>query len=422
MYQIGGWLHVLRKPPRAAEAGRARRVVPANVVFLGLTSLFTDISSEKFVAILPVYLVGFLRLSTAEFGLVDGLYQGIGGLMQLASAAMTDRFRRYKEMAAVGYVASAFCRAGLLVTVTWGNIALLLSIDRLGKGLRTAPRDALISLSVPADRLGLAFGVHRALDAVGAMLGPVVAFAILAWVPNGFSIVFAVSLGLAIVGLAVLGFFVENRPAPPLSSNAVLRSTDAGAWRFLRRPRFRFLALAMLLLSATTVSDAFVYLVLQRRVQLPIGGFPLLYVGTSLSYLLFAIPVGRLADRAGRFRVFIAGYASLLLLYGMLLASYEGWWLVVLTVALLGFYYSATEGVSMALGSSLVPEDMRTSGLAVLTTITSLARFLSSMTFGIVWSRSSVEVAITLFMAGLLLAILTSIAAWNRVRRGEIAV
>ena len=419
MYSVGAWLDFFRKPRGPAATGPAPQAVPATVLLLGLTSLLTDVSSEMVVAVLPVYLVGFLRLSSAEFGLVDGLYQGIGGLMQLASGAISDRFHRYKEVAVVGYAASAVCRAGLLLTGAWTNITVLLSIDRLGKGLRTAPRDALISLSVPGDRLGYAFGVHRAMDALGAMLGPIVAFVILAKVPNGFPIVFAVSLCLAIVGVAVLGFFVENRSGPGSSSRVAHVPTETIAWRFLSQPRFRLLALTTLLLSAATISDAFVYLVVQRRVQLSIGVFPLLYVGTSASYLLFAIPVGRLADRVGRFRIFVAGYASLLFLYGLLLAPFAGWWLVVLAVALLGLYYSATEGVLMALGSSLVPVDMRTSGLAVLTTITSVARFASSMTFGVVWGRSGFEAAMMLFMAGLLTALVISIAMWSRMRNAE---
>ena len=212
MYSISGWLEYVRVRPRPVASSRSA-AIPRNVIFLGLTSLLTDISSEMVVSILPIYLVGFLGLSLVQFGIVDGLYQGVAGVTQLGSALLTDRWRRYREMAAAGYIASTLCRAGLLFTTTWTGITALLTLDRLGKGVRTAPRDALISLSVPRERLGFAFGVHRAMDAVGAMLGPVVAFAILGSIQNGFDVVFVTSLCLSIVGVAVLGFFVENRRA-----------------------------------------------------------------------------------------------------------------------------------------------------------------------------------------------------------------
>ena len=169
----------------------------------------------------------------------------------------------------------------------------------------------------------MAFGVHRAMDSVGAMVGPMVAFAILSAVVDGFHVVFIVSLCAAVVGLAVLGFFVENRDPGAGGAggaggkDALNRTPAADFWKLFREPRMRHLAVSAFLLSVTTISDAFVYLMLQRRTQLSIGGFPLLYVGTSASYLVFAVPMGRLADRVGRFPVFIAGYLLLTALYAI---------------------------------------------------------------------------------------------------------
>ena len=148
MYNIGGWLNLLSpRGLRGVQAGVSR-----NVLMLGLTSLFTDISSEMVVSVLPIYLVTFLRLSPVQFGLIDGLYQGVAALVQLAGGVIADRWRRHKEVAWVGYAGSAVSRLGLLATTAWTGIAGFLVIDRLGKGLRTAPRDALISLSVPKER------------------------------------------------------------------------------------------------------------------------------------------------------------------------------------------------------------------------------------------------------------------------------
>ena len=200
--------------------GRVRRF-RATSILLGLTSLFTDISSEMVVSVLPVYLVGFLRMSPAQFGVLDGLYQGVAGVVQLASASLTDRLRRYKEAAAAGYGLSLLCRVGLLATSGAAASSAFLTLDRLGKGVRTAPRDALISLSVPRERLGTAFGVHRAMDAVGAMLGPIIAFLILRVIAERIRRRCSWSAcAAAVIGFAVLILLVENRQPPCIAADA----------------------------------------------------------------------------------------------------------------------------------------------------------------------------------------------------------
>lgn len=171
-------------PELAADAsvGSSRKTgIGRNVFFLGLTSLFTDISSEMVASILPIYLVFALRFTPLEFGVIDGLYQGVTALLRIVGGIAADAWRRYKEIAAIGYAASAVCKLGLIAAGgAWGALAVVLLVDRTGKGIRTAPRDALISLSSATSSLGTAFGVHRALDTAGAFLGPVVAFALLA--------------------------------------------------------------------------------------------------------------------------------------------------------------------------------------------------------------------------------------------------
>jgi MFS family permease len=399
MYQVGGWLDWFRGNARGGNGATARPIVPANVLFLGLTSLFTDISSEMVVSILPIYLVGFLRMSPAQFGVIDGLYQGVAAVVQLISGVITDRFRRYKEMAAIGYAASLVCRIGLLATSGIAGITTFITLDRLGKGMRTAPRDALISLSVAGPHLGTAFGVHRAMDALGAMIGPIAAFIVLLMVADGFDVVFVFSLCSAVVGLAVLGLLVENRRAEAASAPG--DHTFTAVFGLLRAPAFAHLALSALLLGALTISDGFVYLTLQRRADLSAGAFPLLYVLTSACYLLFAVPMGRAADRFGRFPMFLAGHATLLVLYLALTWVPSPEALLLLSLPLLGLYYAATEGVLMALGSGLLPESLRASGLAVLTTALAVARFGGSVVFGLSWERFGLDAAVMMFFTGL---------------------
>ena len=293
--------------PHRGVPGRAGRAVAPNGWFLGITSLLTDLSSEMVTSVLPMYLVLHLNLSPLAFGALDGLYNGLTAVTLWASGVVADRWRRYKSVAGIGYAISAVCRLGLLAAgaSSFGVASPLCGIG--GKG-STVPRDAMISLSVPPSRLAQSFGVHRALDATGAMLGPVLAFALLALVPRGFDVVFVTSFCLGVVGLGVLVLFVDvsAHRAPADATTPSLRS----ALGLLRHHDFRAVTMAAAGLALVTVSDPFIYLVLQERVRVNPGVFPLLYMGTSLSYLLLAIPAGVLADRIGRPRVFLIGHGS----------------------------------------------------------------------------------------------------------------
>src|SRR6266508_1685115 len=187
------------------------RSVGSTVIFLGLTSLLTDISSEMVTATLPLYLLLTLRLAPLQFGLIDGLNQGASVLVRIASGLIAYRWRRAKEVAASGHAFSAVCRIGLLlVGRRWLGLSGVVLLVRIGKGIRTAPRDAMIAASVPSDQLGMAFGVHRAMDTAGAMLGPLLAAGLLALTPGSYDTVFIVSFCFAIVGVAVIGLLVES--------------------------------------------------------------------------------------------------------------------------------------------------------------------------------------------------------------------
>lgn len=401
MYQTENWKDVLKLP----SVGTPRRLgVSSTVLFLGLTSLFTDISSEMVSTILPLYLVLSLQLSPLQFGVVDGLYQGVAALVRVGGGFAADRWHRHKEVASAGYGLSALCKLGLLaVGSAWMAFAAVIVADRIGKGIRTAPRDAMISLSTPRSELATAFGVHRALDTAGAMLGPLVAFGLLAAIPGGFDVIFVTSFCVALVGLGVLALFVQAPRAdggadtPPYSLRAAIG--------LLVAPRFRVLVIAGAGLSLATISDAFVYLTLQRRLDLNTGLFPMLYVATALVYLVLAVPVGRLADRVGRVPVFLGGYAVLLGVYATLLLPATGVPMLIGCLVLLGISAAATDGVLMAVTSTTLPDHLRASGLAMLTTATSLARLLASVLFGAIWTVGGVELAVTIFLTALLVAI-----------------
>jgi MFS family permease len=391
---------------------RIRRLrVARNVVLLGLTSLFTDISSEMVATILPLYLVYRLGFTPLQFGVVDGLQQGSAALVRIAGGFVADRTRRHKEVAGVGYGLSALSRLGLLAAQSVSALGAVVFVDRTGKGIRTAPRDALISLSSERDQLATAFGVHRALDTAGAMLGPLIGFALLSLAPGDFDAVFVVSFASALIGFAILALFVENRPVRVSADSPV---SLAAAVRLLGSRRFRTLVAIAGALGLVTVSDGFLFIALQRRVDFDERFLPLLFVGTALAYMLLAIPVGRVADRFGRGRTFVFGYVPLLAAYGLLLLPSGGAVEVPLYLALLGLYYAATDGVLMALASRTLPPALRGSGLALVVTSTSLGRLLASILFGTIWTWYDVETALTVYALGLGLAMILAAAGLRR--------
>nr|WP_292450734.1 MFS transporter [Methylibium sp.] len=376
--------------------------------------MLTDISAEMVSSILPIYMVFALRLSPLQLGVVDGVYQGAAAVAQLASGLLADRWRRHREVAAAGYALSAVCKLGLLAAGNaWGVLSGVIALDRFGKGIRTVPRDALISLSSAPERLGLAFGVHRAFDTAGALLGPLVAFAILALLPGTYDLIFVTSFFVAIVGIAVLMLFVRNVRAAA-GTVASESPSLANAFGLLRERRFRAIVLAGSALGLVTVADSFFYLMLQRTTSMDVGFFPLLYVATAMTYLLLAIPAGRLGDRIGRGRVFLLGQALLVCACASLFASGSSVFMGLLSLALLGAYYACTDGVLMAAASGLLPAPLLASGLAILTTATGLSRLVSSVMFGAAWDGWGIEVALVLFAGGLAVAALFTSRIWMR--------
>lgn len=391
----------LDAPPAARWLAR----IGWNVLFLGLTSLLTDVSSEMVTAVLPLYLTYVLGFSALAFGFFDGLYQGVSALVRIWGGLTADRRRRHKEVAAAGYATSALCKLGLLASRSlWIPTTVFLLLDRLGKGVRTPPRDALIALSSSRAHVAEAFGVHRAMDTAGALIGPILAFALLAQAAGAFDAIFVVSFAFAVAGIGALLLFVENPAADARAATA-----DAASWRtavgLLRIPAFRTLVLVGCVLSLSTVSDAFVYLIVQRRANLAPYLFPLLPVAVALTYLVLAIPAGRVADAFGRARVLLSGYGALAAAYVLLAWPDAGSAALLASLLLVGAYYAATDGVLMAMASRTLPPERLTSGLALLTTGTVLARLFGSILFGAAWTWRGPEGAVVLFLCGLAAAL-----------------
>lgn len=391
------------------QASTKRPRVPRVVIVLGFVSLLTDISSESVAAILPLYLVAVLGLSTIAYGLIDGLYQGVSALVRIGGGWAADRGGHPKWVAFVGYGLSVGARFGLLFVTGLGAISAVVSADRIGKGLRTAPRDAMISAATPPEHLGHAFGVHRALDTIGAAIGPLLAFAILWLIPDGYLTVMVVSLGFAVLGLALLGLLVPDE-TPRVGPAEVDPKVDPKVeprprfrWADVADPRLTRLLVVAGVLGLLTVGDGFIYLALTDRGQFAVQWFPLLYVGTNVAYLALAIPIGRLADRVGRARVLVLGHLALAAAYLCAAAPSAAAGATIAALALLGTFYAATDGVIAALASRLVAPEVRASGIASAQTVVAVARLLSSVGFGLLWFATGPRTAM-LVVCGLLVS------------------
>ena len=416
-----------RSPSRDEPPGRRTRVAPV-VIALGTVSLLTDVSSESVSAILPLYLTSVLGISTIAYGFIDGLYQGISALVRIAAGWASDRGDHPKWVALTGYGISAVARLVLVFAVGAGSVVGVVTADRIGKGIRTAPRDLMISASSDPGHMARAFGVHRTLDTVGAALGPLVAFGILWLIPGGYRVVMLVSFAFAVLGVAVLLLLVPDlRPRQLIPTQRAPRDPEVPVsptarpipWRRTFTPSLSRLLVIGGGLAVLTVGDGFIYLALLSRSEFATYWFPLLYVGTNIAYMVLAMPLGRLADRFGRGRVLVLGHLALVAAYVSAAVPLAGAVPSIVTLALLGTFYAATDGVLAALAARTVPLGLRGSGIAAAQTVVAVGRLFASAVFGLLWFAAGPTAALTSVAGVLLLLIPCALALVRHVHEGE---
>ncbi|AIY03626.1 hypothetical protein ART_4027 [Arthrobacter sp. PAMC 25486] len=415
---------------------KVRTVTPFKVspiiISLGLVSLFTDISSESVSAILPLYITGVLGLSMVAYGFLDGIYQGISAVVRIGAGWTADRSDHHKLVAFLGYGLSAISRAALLVATGFGAITSIIAIDRIGKGIRTGPRDAMITDAAQPEHLARSFGVHRMLDTVGATIGPLLAFVVLFVIPNGYHAVFVASLACGIIGLAILGIIVPARrqraamtqgmaAAESDSTTREHRSRLPFRWADLNNPGMRRLLLVAAVFGVVTIGDGFIYLVLQSRAAFATQWFPLLYVGTNVAYLALAIPLGRLADKWGRMRLFIVGHGALLAAYLCAALPSTGAAATLTCLLLLGIFYAATDGVLAALAGQFSTPASRASGIAAAQTVVALSRLVASVGFGVLWFAVGRQNAIVMAAVALAIAIPCAILMVRKISSNQVS-
>ena len=366
------------------KPGTSLHSLPRNVWAVSLTSFFMDISSEMVINILPLFLSNVLGVKTNIIGLIEGVAEATASLLKVFSGWLSDKLRARKWLAVAGYAFSAFSKPFFYFANSWGAVAGVRWADRVGKGIRTAPRDALVADSIDDLHRGLAFGLHRAADTGGAMLGLLIALGVV-WLAQAgdmelsrptFQTVVLISLVPAF--LAVLSLALGARDVPVTKEREMPRF----AFRSLGR-RFCTFMLIVGLFDLGNSSDAFLVLRAQERGLSIIGVLGML-VTFNLVYTLVSTPAGSLSDRIGRRRLIVGGWLVYAVIYlGFALAG-KGWHVWVL-YAIYGVYYGLAYGTTKAMVADIVPEELRGTAYGTYNAVLGILDFPASLVAGFLW-------------------------------------
>ena len=394
------------------------RRLPLNVWVVTATSFLTDISSEMITNLIPLFLANVLGAKTAVIGMIEGIAETTASLMKLYSGWLSDRLGKRKWLTVLGYSLSTIAKPFLYFANAWGWVLGVRFADRLGKGIRTSPRDALVAGSIDEKQRGLAFGLHRAGDTAGAFIGLLVAAVIIMATQSGtaklsrntFQIIVLASIIPAILAVLVLALGAKevatgNGSRAPILS---LKGMDA---------RFKIFLLVVVLFTLGNSSDAFIILRGQERglTLLQVMGMLMTF---NLIYAILSGPLGALSDKIGRRKLIIGGWLTYGLVYLGFALSRTGWQVWAL-FGLYGIYYAAVEGTAKALIADLVPTEKRGTAYGLYNAAVGLTAFPASLIAGLLWQGAFGWAgfgAAAPFFFGAGLALLAGLLFWRLVR------
>lgn len=369
------------------------RGLPAGIWALGLVSMLMDISSEMIHALLPVYLTVGLGATALAVGVIEGIAEATAAITKVFSGALSDRIGRRKELAAIGYGLAALTKPVFPLAPTLGWVVAARFIDRVGKGIRGAPRDALVADLAPEGRRGAAFGLRQSLDTLGAFIGPLLAIALMWAFANDFQSVFWIAVIPAFLALALILFAVKE-PARPEGLRKVRNPLSRAELGLLGGMYWAVVAVAAVFTLAR-FSEAFLIL-RAEEVGLPLMLIPLVLVGMNAVYALSAWPAGVLSDRMSRPTFLMAGL-GLLIAADLVLALAPGLAGLGIGIALWGLHMGLTQGLMSALVAEAVPAELRGTAYGMFNLITGVALLLASMLAGGLWHWIGSEAT---FLAG----------------------
>jgi MFS family permease len=392
-------------PNSHSERSGLGGVIRGNVLWLGVVSLLTDLSSEMIYPLLPFFLVQTIGATPAFLGIVEGVAEATASLVKLASGWVSDRMDRRKPLVLVGYGIASVVRPMIAIATAPWHILSIRFVDRIGKGIRSAPRDVLLVDAVDPAQRGAAFGFHRGADHAGAVLGPLAASALLLAMPGNYRVVFAAAAIPAALSVAVLWLKVHERSAKAASQKA---QPKFEGFAVLPKPMRMFL-LILLVFTLGNATDAFLLL---RAQQLGISIFliPLLWAALHVSKMIWSVPGGMLADRWGARRAIVAGWALYATIYVGFAFANASWHVWVLFL-FYGLFYGLTEAPEKALIAALAPAAHKGAAFGAYYFTIGLAALPASVIFGLLWQRFGAHTALFTGAALALVAALALMAA-----------
>jgi MFS family permease len=369
-----------------------------NIILLGITSLLTDISSEMCYPLLPIYLVSKLGASPAILGLIEGIAESLASLTKVFSGYFSDKLKRRKPFTIFGYAGSAVGKLILYLSGGWGMVLTSRIVDRFGKGIRTAPRDALIVDSAQENKKGAAFGLHRAMDTFGAACGVLIAYFFITRFKDDFKGIFLLSLIPAVLGVIFLFFVKEKKKAArPAAGKIHFR------WGALDK-RLKFFLILSFIFTLGNSSNQFL-LLRAKNLGVSTAGVILLYLCYNLVYGLVSYPAARLSDRIGRKTLLVFGYLFYGLVYLGFAFNHQASLLWPL-FATYGLYIGFTDGVEKALIADVAPADLRATAIGLHATLVGIGLLPASILAGLLWKFLGVAAP---FYFGGILAIVAGI-------------
>lgn len=385
-------------PPDTSSEPRLR--LPPSIWALGFVSMFMDISSEMIHALLPIYLATVLGASTLAIGFIEGVAEATANITKIFSGALSDWLGRRKFLTALGYGLAALTKPIFPLAATVGWVAAARFIDRIGKGVRDAPRDALVADLTPANLRGAGFGLRQALDTIGAFAGPLAAIALMALTSDNFRLVFWIAVIPAFVALAIMIFAVKEPARRAADARPPLRLADA---KGLSGHFWTVVGVATISTLAR-FSEAFLILRAQN-VGLPVALAPTVMVVMNIVYAVGAYPAGALSDRIGRVGLLAVGMACLIVA-DLILALGPTVMLTMLGVVFWGLHMALTQGLFASLVADTAPEEMRGTAFGIFNFAGGLAMLAASVVAGGLWNIYGPTAS---FLAGAAIAVVALI-------------
>ena len=368
------------------DSSSTRSRLHPNIWFLTIGSFLTDVSSEMLTNLVPLFLYNVLGVQTSIIGLIDGIAETTASLVKIYSGALSDKLGKRKLLTVLGYALSTIAKPFLYFAVTWEWVLGVRFSDRVGKGIRTAPRDALLASSTRSNQRGLAFGIHRAGDTAGAFVGLGIA-ALIIWLAQSgaaelhrhtFQLVVLASIIPAVAAVLVLALGVKEVAAARQNNQA----RPSFSWKALDK-RFRVFLVVMIVFTLGNSSDSFIVLRAQDRGLSVLQIMGMLMTFNAI-YASLAGPLGSLSDRIGRRKLMLTGWTIYGLVYLGLALSHTGLEIWVL-FSIYGIYYALTEGVAKALVADIVPEEQRGTAYGLFNAAIGLTALPASLIAGILW-------------------------------------